>query len=77
MCFFRWVSVWGCGDAKQITDQKRHSESELSSQYIACYRAGVDNLFTITGCINGGLLLAGRKNNRFNEKIEPLPNYEG
>ena len=34
-----------------------------------CHTAGVRNLFTITGCIDGGLSLAGCKNNRFNSKF--------
>jgi len=40
-------------------------------------KLGVGNLFTIMGSINGGLSLAGRKNNWFNPKIQPSSNYEG
>ena len=39
-------------------------------------RAGVENLFTITGRMNCGILLAGSKINSFYLKILPLSNYE-
>jgi len=34
------------------------------------------NIFTVTGRIDGGLSLAGRKNNLFNQEIQPLSHYE-
>jgi len=45
----------------------------LSNPYL---RAGVENLFTITGRMNCGILLAGSKINSFYLKILPLSNYE-
>jgi len=39
--------------------------------------AGVRNLFTITGRMNGGLSLAGCTNNWFKCKTQPLSNYMG
>ena len=39
-------------------------------------KTGMVKLFTITGRINGGLSLAGCRNDWLNPKIQPLSNYE-
>ena len=38
--------------------------------FVHSFKSGLGNLFNITGCMNGGLLLTGRKNNGFNPKIQ-------